>query len=314
MWLVALVSGFLATYFFTPIVAGRLTQSRITGNDMNKKNRPELPALGGLAITAGFVFAMLIVVAFHNNIQLLAAMTTILVVTIVGLVDDLLHTSQRTKAILPLLAAAPLVAVSAGKTAMSLPFVGPIELGLLYPLLILPLGISGASNAVNMLAGLNGLEAGLGVVMHSTVLITALSIMGTHPAAYWAALISASMLGALLAFLKYNWYPAKVFIGDVGTLPIGCALAAAVVLGDMEKLGLILITPYIFEFALKAATKFKGQSFGVERKDGTLGAKRVNSLTQVVMNAGRFTEPQVVAILLGIEAVFGIIALVSFGV
>ncbi len=122
------------------------------------------------------------------------------------------------------------------------------------------------------------------------------------------------MIGALLAFLRYNWYPAKVFIGDVGTLPIGCALAVAVVVGNMEKLGLILIIPYVFEFALKASTGFKGQSFGHERSDGTLAARKVNSLTHVVMNAGHFTEPQVVSILLAVEAVFGAIALISFGV
>lgn len=314
MWYVALLTGFLATYFFTPIIAKRLEKSHLTGNDMNKKKRPELPALGGLAITSGFVFAMLIVVSANNNFQLMAAMLTILVVTIIGLVDDLLHTSQKIKAILPALAAAPLVAVNAGKTAMSLPFVGTIELGMLYPLLVLPLGITGASNATNMLAGLNGLEAGLGVVMHSTVLLTALSISATHPEAYWAALISASMLGSLLAFLKFNWYPAKVFIGDVGTLQIGCALATAVVIGNMEKLGIILIIPYLFEFALKASTNFQGQSFGYERSDGTLAAHKVNSLTHVVMNAGHFTEPQVVLILIAIEAVFGSLALVSFGV
>ncbi len=181
MWYAALLAGFLATYLFTPIISRRLSDSRLTGSDMNKKRRPELPALGGLSITTGFVFAMLIVVSVHNNVHLLAAMLTILVVTIIGLVDDLLHTSQRTKALLPILAAAPLVAVKAGKTAMSLPFVGTVELGLLYPLLVLPLGITGASNATNMLAGLNGLEAGLGVVMHSTVLLTALSIVGVHP-------------------------------------------------------------------------------------------------------------------------------------
>ncbi len=313
MWHVALFASFVGTYLLTPVVAKRLEEARITGNDMNKKSRPELPSLGGLSISAGFVFAMLINVAAHKNIQLLAAMTTILVVTLVGLVDDLLHTSQRTKALLPVLAAAPLVAVNAGKASMTLPFLGSVELGVLYPLIVLPLGITGASNAVNMLAGLNGLEAGLGAVMHATVLFTALSIMGVHPEAYWAALISASMLGALLAFLKYNWHPAKVFIGDVGTLPIGCALAAAVVLGDMEKLGIILIVPYLFEFLLKARTGFKGESFGFQRKNGTLGTKEVNSLTHVVMKAGKFTEPQVVAVLLGIEAVFGLLALLTFG-
>ena len=308
------MASFASTYLLTPIIAMKLRKSGIVGHDMNKKSHPELPSLGGIAITAGFVFAMLLNVAAYKNIQLLAAMTTILVITIIGLVDDLFDTSQRTKAILPMLAAMPLMAVNAGRASMSLPFIGPVQLGILYPLVLLPIGITGAANAVNMLAGLNGLEAGMGIVMHATVLVTSLAIMAVHPEAIWSALISASILGALLAFLRYNWYPAKVFIGDVGTLSIGGALAVAVILGNMEKLGLILIIPYLFELGLKAATKFKGQSFGFETEDGKLDSKSVNSLTHVVMKAGRFTEPQVVLILIGVEAVFGLLGLISFGV
>ncbi len=97
---------------------------------------------------------------------------------------------------------------------MSLPFIGTIDIGLLYPLLIIPIGIIGASNAFNMLAGYNGLEAVMGVVILSTLGLIAYSIGNTV-----AVVISVTIttISALIALLYFNKYPAKVFPGDTLT-------------------------------------------------------------------------------------------------
>lgn len=310
-----LATSFLITLVITPWIARQLVKVGISGRDMHKKNRPILAEMGGLSIVAGFTAAMLVAIVATRGLSLVdlfAAMTTILIVAIIGIGDDLFQLRQDIKAVLPVLAALPLMAIMAGQYEMALPFIGKVNLGIFYPLLLVPIGITGGSNALNMLAGLNGLEAGNGIIMHGTILISALLIKSQQPNAIYAAVISAAMLGALIAFFYYNRFPARLFPGDVGTLTIGASLAVSVILGNMEKLGMILIVPYFAELYLKWRCRFRGQSFGVLRNDGTIAPPpRVCSLTHVVMGWGKFTEKRIVAILLGIEAFFALLALVS---
>jgi UDP-N-acetylglucosamine--dolichyl-phosphate N-acetylglucosaminephosphotransferase len=188
---------------------------------------------------------------------------------------------------------------------MNLPLVGQVNTGAWYPIAIVPLGVGGASNAFNMLAGLNGLEAGMGIVIS-----LAIAIAAAYTNAVEALVISLSLLGALLAFFWYNRYPAKVFPGDVGTYTVGATIACAVIIGNIELIGLILFIPYFFEFALKLRTGLRGQSFGIPQQDGTLRPpQRKTSLTHYAMALGRLREPQVVGVLLGVEAMFAAIAL-----
>lgn len=310
-----LVAAFVVTLLITPWISRHLVKIGIAGVDMHKRNKPRLAEMGGLSIVAGFTAAMLAAIVATrglNLVDLFAAMTTILIIAIIGVGDDLFQLRQDVKAVLPVLAALPLMAILAGEHAMALPIIGIVDFGVFYPLLLVPIGITGASNALNMLAGLNGLEAGSGIIMHATVLTSALLIKSQEPSAIYAAVISAAMLGALLAFYYYNRFPARVFPGDVGTLTIGASLAVSVILGNMEKIGLILILPYFAELYLKARCRFRGQSFGTLRYDGTLAPpKKVCSLTHVVMGLGRLTERKIVAVLLGIEAVFAMLALFS---
>ena len=325
-------TSFIVTFGLTPWVSSHLLRIGISGIDRQKTKRVELAEMGGLSVSAGLIFGLLCIVflstylknTLYSNqmsmamttqeliIGLLAATSTILTITIVGIADDLFQLPQYVKALLPIIAAFPLMVILAGKHEMSLPFIGYVGLGLIYPLIFIPLGVTGASNAINMFAGLNGLEASLGIVMHLTVLATSLLILPFMPEAIYATIISASMLGALLAFLHYNRYPSKVFPGDVMTLTIGGSLATAVILGNMEKIGLILLAPHFIELFLKARTGFKGQSFGIPQKDGTLKApKKICSLNHVPMRLWKLTEPQVVAVLVLFECIFAAGAFLS---
>jgi len=226
---------------------------------------------------------------------------------VIGLIDDLLLIRQHVKALLPLFASLPLVAVRAGVTRMDLPFFGLVEFRFLYPLLLVPLAITGASNATNMLAGFNGLEAGLGVVMCATVGLVAYLRGSTE-----AVIISFAMLGALLAFLRYNWYPARILIGDIGTLTIGAVVASSVIVGNIERVGIILIIPFFIEFFLKLRGKFKQQSW-CRVREGKLVCERkgeVYGLGRLVMHlSGGISERNLVLVLIFVEVVFALVAL-----
>ena len=192
------------------------------------------------------------------------------------------------------LAALPLMATGAGEHILHLPFFGAIEVGILYPLVIIPIAVLGAANATNMLAGFNGLTPGLGIVL--------LSFLGMYSyvhGAYGATIISFVLVATLIAFIRYNWYPAKIFPGGLDYL-IGGATAIVAIIGNVEKFALLLFAPWFIELILKARSKFKAENFGVLQKDETLKApyRKVYSLTHVVMKLGRFKEWQVSLIII----------------
>lgn len=315
---VVLAASFLATFFVTPVLVRKLSAAGIVGRDMNKPGFPKVPEMGGLGVMVGFVAGVLLSIAlytFHvvefdlNLTYLLAGLSTVLVMALVGIFDDLFVMRQSVKAMLPLLASLPLVAIKVGVTRMTFPLIGEVDFGILFPLLLIPLGITGASNATNMLAGFNGLEAGLGMVMTATVGIAAFALGRVE-----AVIISFAMLGALLAFLRYNWYPAKILIGDVGTLTIGAVVAVSVIVGNIEKIGFILILPFFVELFLKARGRFKAQSWCEVHGHRLYCPKKkeIYGLGRLVMHlANGITEQNLVLTLVGLEASFAVLALAA---
>lgn len=320
MFALFLVFGvaFGVTYLFTPRLIPILVAEGIVGRDKNKLGEPEVAEMGGLAIITGFVVGVLFAIAFssfdfdwtglsgfHLNLtNLLAALSTVLIMSLLGIFDDIFTVKQHVKAALPLLASLPLVAVNVGETTMNLPFFGNVDFGILYPLLLVPLAITGASNALNMLAGFNGLEAGLGVVMLSSVGVVSWSV-GSHE----AAILCFAMLGPLLAFLRFNWFPARILPGDVGTLSIGAVVASAVILGNVEKLGIVLIIPFFGELYLKLKSGFRAESWcGLSA--GKLVCpekKQVYGLGRLVMYySGGITERNLVAVLILAQLLFAL--------
>ncbi|RLG69392.1 MAG: hypothetical protein DRO07_02410 [Candidatus Iainarchaeum archaeon] len=326
------LSSFFLTFASLPFLITRLRKRGLFGIDMNKYSKPKVPELGGISLVLGFSSGVMLAIFLHTYLHLikldltvlLAAFSTIILIAFIGLVDDLIGWKQGIKqwqhALLPLFAALPLMAVKIDNPAIHIPFIGPlpetvflpvfgsISFGIIYSLILVPIGITGASNATNMLAGLNGLEAGLISLILAT--LTAASFITNEMEAFIVAL---ALLGAFIAFLRFNWYPARIFGGDTLTLMGGAGIASIVIIGDMEKLGVFLMLLYFIELLLKARTRFKAESFGIPQKDGTLKApKQIGSLTHVVMRLGRFTEKQVVSILLAMQAIVCVIGFSMF--
>jgi UDP-N-acetylglucosamine--dolichyl-phosphate N-acetylglucosaminephosphotransferase len=271
--MVFLVS-FLVTFSAISLLIPRLHRANINGKDVNKPGTPEVAEMGGLGIVIGFTAGTLLAIALNSFlgpviyldfVALLAALVTVLIVVIIGILDDLFDISHITKALLPIFASLPLVAVKVGKTAMSIPFFGHVNFGLLYSLLLVPFGVTGAANAVNMLAGFNGMEIGMGIIAIGSLTFIAHMLNETT-----SLILLISMLGALIAALYYNWYPAKVLIGDVGTLSIGAVIATAVIIGDFETAGVIVIFPYFLDFIIKAANRFPSKGWWGTYRDGKL--------------------------------------------
>jgi len=323
MLFIAMAVSFVSALFLTPKLIHFLEVIGMVGTDLQKRGRPLVAEMGGPAVLGGFLLGIFSYVAatvfFYGErmelVGLFAAIATILIVSLIGLLDDIgslsplrardslgnikrIGLKKWQKPLLTLPAAIPLMAIFAGDSSITIPLIGPVELGIIFPLVIIPLGVIGASNAINMLAGMNGLEAGMG-----SVLLIAMGAFCWVIGSTTAAAIALIYAFALLAFLKYNWYPARIMPGDSLLYGIGAVVAVTAILGNIEKFALYCFFLWFCELFLKIKSGFKAENFGVLQADGTLAAPypKIRSLTHLVMKLGRFTEKQVVLILIGAQ-------------
>ncbi|ODS37748.1 MAG: hypothetical protein A7316_09065 [Candidatus Altiarchaeales archaeon WOR_SM1_86-2] len=314
---IILLISFIVTFITTPFFIKKLKLAGITGSDMSKADKPKVAEMGGIAIVTGFITAVLAAIAMSkflglgeltglNVLYIFAGLSTILIISIIGIFDDLITVRQSFKALLPAFAALPLMAANAGVSEMAVPFYGSVDFGILYPLLLIPIGITVASNVTNMMAGFNGLEAGMGAVMTGTIAVIAVFLGEID-----AAVISLAMLGGLLAFLYYNWYPARIFPGDIGTLSIGAVIATSVIIGNIETVGAILMAMYAVDVLLKANGGFPKEVYSIKvDENNKLRCPEVVGVPSLIMRlANGITERKLVLLLIGVEIIIAAVAI-----
>jgi UDP-N-acetylglucosamine--dolichyl-phosphate N-acetylglucosaminephosphotransferase len=266
--------SFFVTLFTLPIWIKRAKRIGLMWEDMNKKYHPKnVAGSGGLIVVFSFVFGVLSYVAIKTfilktdvtTISIFTLITTVLIAGVIGFVDDILGwihggLSAKIRIILLFFAAIPLMVINAGESTMM-----GVELGLLFPLLFIPLGVIGASTTYNFLAGYNGLEASQGILLLSGLAIVTF-FMGNS----WLTLICLIMIACLIAFYIYNDNPAKVFPGDIMTYSVGALIATIAILGNIEKIAVFFFIPYILETGLKVRGKLKKESFARVNEEGGL--------------------------------------------
>jgi UDP-N-acetylglucosamine--dolichyl-phosphate N-acetylglucosaminephosphotransferase len=262
--------------------------------------------MGGLAVVFGFALGFFILMSFSMHaysLELIAGIIAIFGAAYVGILDDLIVLRQRLKALLPFMFVLPL-ALLLKDSMIVIPFAGAVNIGF-FMLILIPLAVTSAANVSNMLEGFNGLGAGIGFIN-----CTVLGMIAFVSADTISLIILIPMAGALLAFLMYNRYPARIFGGDTLTLFIGAAIATAAILGDLEFIGTILFAPLMFEFVLKARGRFRTgdwpESFGRLDKNGRLYHKGpIGSITHFFMKSCSRTERELVRDIWLMQIFFG---------
>jgi UDP-N-acetylglucosamine--dolichyl-phosphate N-acetylglucosaminephosphotransferase len=273
-----ILSSFLVVLLLMPFWIRKSKQIGLVWADMNKNYKSSVSGSGGIITILGFLIGLLIFIAckvFLINsqyylVELFVILVVLLILSGIGLIDDLLGwrkggLSKRSRIILVLLSAIPLMAINAGKSIISLPILGTLDIGIFYPLIIIPLGILGATTTFNFLAGFNGLEAGQGII-----LLSGLSLVSLLTGQGWLTVVCLIMVASLLGFLKYNQFPARVFPGDSLTYSVGGLIALIAILGNFEKIAVFFFIPYIIETILKLRGKLAKHSFGKPLSDGSL--------------------------------------------
>jgi UDP-N-acetylglucosamine--dolichyl-phosphate N-acetylglucosaminephosphotransferase len=305
----AIFISFILVYLATPRVILKLKKTRVVGIDVHKPNKPEIPSMGGIVLVTGYFAGILwMMVSFPGLfMELAGASSMILMISMLGMIDDIFNLGQSIKAFLPLIASLPLIMVVSADRVMLIPFIGFIKFGIFYPLMIAPIGVMITANLINILAGYNGLEAGMSLIAIASLSLSSL-LLGNMK----GIVILSPMIGALAAFLFFNWYPAKIFPGNSGTYAIGAVIAAGIILGDMEVIGVVCLVPYIIEFFIKAKSRFKGQCFSTLNVDGTLSPPngKCESIIHLILKMKKLKEPELVKFFYFIEAIFGFIAII----
>ncbi|TYO98340.1 UDP-GlcNAc:undecaprenyl-phosphate GlcNAc-1-phosphate transferase [Geothermobacter ehrlichii] len=188
-------------------------------DEERKVHSQATPRLGGVAIFLAFLFAMLMFKEF--NLQVRALMAGGLIIFVTGLADDLVGLSPGRKFAGQILAC--LVTMTVGDLYLSnlgdLFGFGEIVLPLWLAIPFTVFAVVGMINAVNLIDGLDGLAGGVTVIALATFFV-----LDLHAGSGECMILCAALLGGVLGFLKYNVYPARIFMGDVGSLLVGFLL------------------------------------------------------------------------------------------
>lgn len=222
----------------------------------NHKLKSGTPTMGGTVFVLGAVIGAIITNINDIGNTSLWLITLVLVgFSAIGFADDFLIIKYRSnKGLIPILKFS-LQAVLAiicylvasnfvpGFTSeITLPIVNiSFDLGMLYPLLVFFM-LVGASNGVNLSDGLDGLATGLMMIAIAPFIIFALMTKDYVVASYGFA-----MIGGLIGFMFFNYHPAKIFMGDVGSLGLGAFLAMLAILTKQEILLLLVGGVFVLE-------------------------------------------------------------------
>jgi UDP-GlcNAc:undecaprenyl-phosphate GlcNAc-1-phosphate transferase len=203
---------------------------------------------GGLSIYLSFVISIWIGLELSrrfgltlNTKEVSSILGIILggtLITLVGLIDDLKGLPPLVKLIGQILAS--LIAVYFGTQILyvSTPFTQLLLLGTLAPVITV-LWMVSITNAMNLIDGLDGLASGIAVIAGAALFVVAIKT-GQRD----AAILLAALTGAAFGFLKYNFFPATIFLGDSGSLLLGFTLACASIVGVLKStLVIALIVP-----------------------------------------------------------------------
>ncbi len=236
------------TFALTPVVrAASLHFGLVDQPGGRKVHTGEISRLGGIAMFAGFCTALAVQYAgeIHfgwrglvaiGGAQVGGVIAGLGIIFAVGLLDDIVTLEPGPKLIGQIVAALVVIGSGVRIDFIGHPFgSGLIALGLLgIPLTLVY--IVGFANVINLIDGLDGLAAGVTAIAATTFLV--LAMQSNQPV---AAIFAAALIGACVGFLRYNFNPASIFMGDSGAMFLGFALASISLLGVMKSVAAIAL-------------------------------------------------------------------------
>jgi len=215
------VIAFIVSYILTPYIARVGKKQNMMDMPGHRKIHEEaIPNLGGIVIFFGFLLSLLFVIQIEGQFR--ALLIGGVIILLLGVIDDIANLSPKHKFLIQMIPA--LIVIIYNSDLINSFIVNQLKsldlLGyLLYPILIF--WIVGITNSINLIDGLDGLACGVSLIALVTFLI-----LGLRQNLEALSLISIALAGSILAFLRFNFYPAKIFLGDSGSTFAGFILAS----------------------------------------------------------------------------------------
>lgn len=310
LYMIAFATALIMTFIMTPLVK-RLAffVGAIDLPNERKVHTKIMPRLGGLAIFMAFIGGYFIISPairaardYHSN-AMWALLIGASIIVLIGALDDKYELSAKVKLFGQLVAATVVVLFGLKVELLNIPFGDSFEINMNWLSILITIAwIVGVTNAINLLDGLDGLAAGVSAIATATMFIIAL-MMGY----IFVALLCAVLLGSMIGFLFFNFYPAKIFMGDSGALLLGFILATLSILGFKQAMLVSYIVPLLILGVPLADTFFSIVRRVISRKPISVADK--GHLHHRLLQMG-FGHRTTVLIIYGVAAIFGILAIV----
>lgn len=271
-----------------------------------------MPRLGGLGIFLAFVITVAALLPFVSawfTTRDMSFVSAFLVggsiIVLIGALDDRFELSAKVKLLGQIVAASVVVfGFNIRVDFVNIPFqdaYSSLETWVSIPLTIL--WIVGVTNAINLIDGLDGLAAGVSGIAIGTIAVMSFLMGNTM-----IALMCLVLLGSIIGFLFFNFHPAKIFMGDTGSLFLGFSLAMLSMLGFKQIAVVSFITPLIIIGVPLSDTLFAIIRRAVQRKP--IFSPDKGHLHHCLRELG-FSHRQTVLIIYGIAAFFGVLAIIQ---
>jgi len=239
------VGGLCATYLLVPLV--RALGLRFKVFDPSSQRREDgrhVPTLGGIAVAVPLYAGIALLYVWPNLVSesffsagrdVSALLLGGLMMLALGLYDDLRGARPVAKLLVQVVAGIIVCILSGPIKAINAPLIGTVELGVAaVPLTVL--WIVAITNAFNLIDGIDGLAAGVGIFVCAT------SFLMAHMYGHVAMMVFAAiMTGSLLAFLRFNFHPATIFLGDTGSMFVGFTIAVVSLQSSMKAATTVLL-------------------------------------------------------------------------
>ena len=307
--LLAFAVSLVLSYLMTPPVkhfAEHVGAIDVPKDDRRVHDHP-IPRMGGLAIFLGFVLSLLIFVPM--DMKVMGLLTGALIIAVVGGVDDIIPLSPGVKLLAQFIAALVCVRCGVVFDAISNPNIFAeqtyVEIGFLsVPLTII--WIIGCTNAVNLIDGLDGLAVGVSAISSLTMLVV--SLLVSSPV---VSIILAALTGACLGFMPYNFNPAKIFMGDVGSQFLGFVLGVSAIMGLFKFQAIITFIVPLLALAVPLADTAFAFIRRILRGQSPFHADKGHFHHRLM--ATGLSQKQAVAVLYGVSAIMGLFAVLISG-
>jgi UDP-GlcNAc:undecaprenyl-phosphate GlcNAc-1-phosphate transferase len=235
------IAAFAVTFVATPLVRRFVISAGAIDHPSDRRVHPKAtPTMGGLAMYAGFLAALALsrFVPFFHDVnkatpEPLAALIGCTLMVGLGAIDDTRGTTPVSKLTAQIFIAGVIVLFGVQFAYLFFPFVkqNPVVLSGDLRVILTIVWVVAVANAVNLVDGLDGLAAGMVAIASSVLFVYIVRSPSLFGEASQAALLSSITAGICLGFLPWNFYPAKIFMGDTGSMLLGMLLAIATISG-----------------------------------------------------------------------------------